>query len=430
MTKRVSMLTAGTAIAACLFLTTAASAQPVSIVQPGVPGTPAKVITPAEAARIANTRHTAGDIAFMQMMVVHHDQAVEMAALAPSRTKNPQLLTVAGRISASQKDERRFMTDWLRERGAALTMPAGMDHAAMGHAAMGHGAVVEGPPRMKGMATPAQMAALAAAKGAAFDRQFLDLMIAHHRGAVEMVEALLKQPGAAFDPVLYQFVTDVSNEQTAEIKRMDPLRNAFLGDPRVDLKPGYANAGEAISNLVKLASLPRPAGFFDPANPSDLPPPKARKAVRKGGAPRPGLLAADGVEFSDRSPLLSFAQTDIAFDGDRMFVGNYHGFNVYRLDAAGLPSAHQLGRLPGRAGRRVGGRQPPPDVGRAGPRPQRLRPAGRQPGHQRRALPRPAHLRHQRHRPPAPGRAGPDLPRIAHPFGGQGPRGRRPHPGL
>ncbi len=66
---------------------------------------------------------------------------------------------------------------------------------------------------MKGMATPAQMAALAAAKGAAFDRLFLDRMIAHHRGAVEMVEALLKQPGAAFDPVLYQFVNDVSNEQ-------------------------------------------------------------------------------------------------------------------------------------------------------------------------------------------------------------------------
>ncbi|MCY7398129.1 MAG: DUF305 domain-containing protein [Sphingomonas bacterium] len=337
MTKRASMLTAGTAIAAVFLLAGPASAQPVSIVQPGAPGTPVRVITPAEAARIANTRFTAADIAFMQMMVVHHNQAVEMAALAPSRTKNPQLLTVAGRITASQKDEMRFMREWLTARGAPLAMPA-MDHAAMGHGAMGQPAMGTGVPTMKGMATPAQMVALAAAKGATFDRSFLDRMIAHHRGAVEMVETLLKQPGSAADPVLYQFATDVSNEQTAEIKRMDPLRNAFLGDPRVDLKAGFARPGEAISNLVKIASLPRPAGFFDPANPEDLPPPKAKKGAKPGAAPRPGNAAADGVEFSERSPLLSFAQTDMAFDGDRLFVGNYHGFNIYRLAANGVPT--------------------------------------------------------------------------------------------
>ncbi len=353
MIMRAPMLNAGTAIAACLFLTAAASAQPVSIVQPGAPGLPVRVITPAEAGRIANTRYTAADIAFMQMMVVHHNQALEMAVLVPSRTRNPELRTVAGRITASQKDEMQFMRDWLRARGAALTMPAGMDHSAMGHAspgnatadhlAMGHAnaapAIVnEGALTMKGMATPAQMAALAATKGPAFDRMFLDMMIAHHRGAVDMVETLLKQPGAAADPVLFQFATDVSNEQTAEINRMDPLRNAFSNDPRVDLKAGYATAGEAISNLVKLASLPRPAGFFDPANPADLPPPKARKGVKKGSAPRPGIATADGVAWSDRSPLLSFAQTDIAFEGDRMFVGNYHGFNIYRLAANGVPT--------------------------------------------------------------------------------------------
>jgi len=337
MTKRALMLTAGTAVLACLPLAGAASAQPVSIVQPGAPGTPVRIITPAEAARIAETGFTAADIAFMQMMVVHHQQAVDMAALAPSRTNNPQLLTVAGRITAAQKDEMQFMRDWLRARGAPVTMPAiataAMDHAAIGHMMPGHGV-----PAMKGMATPAQMAALAAAKSAAFDRQFLDLMIAHHRGAVDMVEALLKQTGAASDPVLYQFVTDVSNEQTAEIKRMDPLRNAFLGDPRVDLKPGFRTAGEAISNLVKLASLPKPAGFFDPANPEGLPPPKAKKGAKPGAAPRPGNAAAEGVEWSERSPLLSFAQTDMAFEGDRMFVGNYHGFNIYRLNDAGVPS--------------------------------------------------------------------------------------------
>ena len=337
MTKRAPMLTAGTAIATCLFFAAPASAQQVSIVQPGAPGAPVKLITPAEAARIANSRYTAADIAFMQMMIVHHNQAVEMAALAPSRTKNPSLLTVAGRITAAQKDEMQFMRDWLNARGAALA-PAAMDHSAMDHSTMDHSGMGPGAPTMKGMATPAQMTALAAAKGSAFDRQFLDMMIAHHRGAVEMVEALLKQPGSAFDPVLYQFVTDVSNEQTAEIKRMDPLRNAFLGDPRVDLKPGFARAGEAISNLAKIASLPRPAGFFDPANPEDLPPPKAKKGAKPGEDPKPGDPAADGVEWSERSPLLSFAQTDMAFAGDRLFVGNYHGFNIYRLDGNGLPT--------------------------------------------------------------------------------------------
>jgi len=325
MIKRALKLSGGTAIAACLF-SSSALAQ-VSIVQPGAPGSPVKVITPAEASRIANTRYTPADVTFMQMMIVHHQQAVDMAALAPSRTNNPKLLTIAGRITASQKDEMRFMRDWLKARGASAAMPA-MDHAAMGHT---------GEPPMKGMATPAQMTALAAAKGAAFDRQYLELMIAHHRGAVDMVDALFKQPGAAYDPVLFQFITDVSNEQTAEIERMDPLRNAFTGDPRVELKPGYANAGEAISNMVKLASLPRPAGFFDPANPSDLALPKAKKPAKKGAAPSAGDAKAENVDWSERSPLFSFAQTDMAFSGDRLFVGNYHGFNVYRLDPAGLP---------------------------------------------------------------------------------------------
>ena len=343
MTKRALYLSAGTALAAWASTFSPALAQPVSIVQPGAPGSAVRVITPTEAARIANTRYTPADVAFMQMMIVHHNQAVEMAALAPSRTNNPQLLTVAGRITASQKDEMKFMRDWLVQRGA----PVAMDHAAMGqtmpmsHPAMDHQMPgmtgMAGMPAMKGMATPAQMAALGAAKSASFDRQFLDLMIAHHRGAVDMVEALLKQPGAAFDPVLYQFTTDVSNEQTAEIKRMEPLRSAYSGDPRAELKAGFANAGEAISNLTKLASLPRPPGFFDPANPGDLALPKARKGAKPGAAPRPGNATAEGVEWSERSPLFSFAQTDMAFEGDRLFVGNYHGFNIYRLDAAGVP---------------------------------------------------------------------------------------------
>src|SRR4051812_41121222 len=107
------MLTAGTAIAACLSLAGPVAAQPVSIVQPGAPGAPSTVISAAQAARIANTRFSPADIAFMQMMIVHHNQAVDMAALAPRRTNNVELLTIAGRINAAQQDEMKFMRDWL-----------------------------------------------------------------------------------------------------------------------------------------------------------------------------------------------------------------------------------------------------------------------------------------------------------------------------
>lgn len=325
----------GLFLSTVIALASPAAAQ-VTIVQPGAPGAAVRVITPAEASRIADTRFAPADVAFMQMMIVHHQQAVTMAALAAARTNNPQLLTIAGRITASQKDEVRFMRDWLTRRRQPLAMSAAA-HAAINHTAMGHAAPGHSGPTMKGMATPAQMAALAAAKGAAFDRQFLELMIAHHNGAVTMVEELTHLSGTAADPILYQFVNDVSNEQTAEIKKMDTLRGTFVGDPRVDLKAGYANAGEAILNLEKIASLPRPAGFFDPANPADLPPPKARKGAKKGDDPRPGIATAKDAEWSERNPLLSFAQTDMAFDGDRLFVGNYHGFNIYRLAANGVP---------------------------------------------------------------------------------------------
>src|SRR3546814_15073173 len=99
---------------------------------------------------------------------------------------------------------------------------------------------------MEGMATPEQMAALAAAKGAAFDKLFLELMIDHHEGAVTMVENLLEQPGSAYDPVLFEFTSDVTNEQEAEIERMSALLVELSSDPRSNLAAGLGDAGEAI----------------------------------------------------------------------------------------------------------------------------------------------------------------------------------------
>ena len=336
MTKTSQQLLLGAAAGAILTLCAApAAAQSVPIIQPGAPGSAGSLISAQQAAKIADTRFVQADIDFMQGMIHHHNQAVEMTALAPSRTTNKDLLTMASRISASQEDEMKFMRDWLTARGFPATAPmAGMNHGGMDHSAMMHGAI-----SMKGMASPQQMAALAASRGADFDRLFIQLMTAHHAGAVTMVEDLLDQPGAAYDPVLFQFTSDVTNEQTAEIKRMDALKATLSGDPREALKAGYRDAGQAISNMTLLAALPKPAGFFDPANPAGFPPVKAKKGDKASNEPvfDPQGQGNEGTEWSSRSPLLSFAQTDMAFKDDKLFVGNYHGFNVYQLDPAGMP---------------------------------------------------------------------------------------------
>jgi uncharacterized protein (DUF305 family) len=301
------------------------------IVNPGAPGAEPRPLGPDEAIALARTAYTSADVRFLQAMIPHHAQALEMALLVKDRTNRKELLDAAGRIDASQKDEIEFMQKWLAERNEPAMDPAA--HAAEHAAHAGHAG------RMKGMATPEQMAALAAANGPEFDRQFLTLMIKHHEGAVEMVEDLTEQPGSAYEPALFEFTRDVTNDQNAEIERMNALLVGLSTDPRASLKAGFADAGEAISNLTKVASLPKPPGFFDPANPANLPP------KRLAALAKPADAAAHAAEKKDepsgggggnnnrdpRSPLLSFANTDLAFRGDVMVVGSYHGFNIYRL---------------------------------------------------------------------------------------------------
>ncbi|MDP9415296.1 MAG: DUF305 domain-containing protein [Pseudomonadota bacterium] len=294
-------------------------AQNVPILQPGAPGQAPRQLSPQEAVRVAETRFSPDDVRFMQAMIHHHHQAVQMAALVKERTSRQELLDVAGRITASQADEIKFMQNWLRERGQAAPDP-GATHGAHGHAAMAG---------MEGMATAEQMAALAAAKGPQFERLFLERMIAHHEGALTMTKKLLEQPGSAYDPVLENFTSEVNTEQKAEINRMSGLLVQLLPDPRSKLKPGFRDAGQAASNLALLASLPKPTGFFDPRNPAGLPPAKPPK-VEKAAAAATADAKSD-PDFGKRSPLLSFANTDMAFSGNLLAVGNYHGFNLYRL---------------------------------------------------------------------------------------------------
>ncbi len=300
----------------------------VPIVQPGAPGKPARELSAEEAVKIADTSFSAADVQFMQDMIPHHHQAIEMAALVADRTNRPELIDVAGRINVSQDDEIGFMQQWLRERGQHVPDPTA-HHAMM----TSH--------KMAGMATPEQMSELARVKSTDFDRLFLTLMITHHEGAVTMVEELLEQPGSAYDPVLFEFVTNITNDQTAEIERMNALLVSLSDDPRAGLSAGLNDAGQVMSNLKLLASLPKPAGFFDPGNPAGLPPKKVDSAEpkEKGETDAP---AEEGGESEDeeedgRSPLLNFSNTDMAFSGDVLVAGNYHGFNIYRLQDGGIP---------------------------------------------------------------------------------------------
>ena len=314
-----------------LGMATAATAQ-APIVQPGAPGESARELTAEEATDIAVTSHSPDDVMFMQDMIPHHNQAVQMAELVEDRTNRPEVVDAAGRITLSQQDEMEFMDQWLSDRGEQVPDPT--DHEAM-HTSH----------RMAGMATPEQLAELAAAEGTDFDRMFLQLMITHHEGAVTMVEELLEQPGSAYDPMLFEFANDVTNDQTAEIERMHALLITLSDDPRAGLAAGFDDAGQALMNLELVASLPKPPGFYDPENPAVLPPERPQDDDGEDAEDHD----TDGNEEDadegedeedddwDRSPLLSFSNTDMAFRDDIMFAGSYHGFNIYRLDEGGLP---------------------------------------------------------------------------------------------
>ncbi|MCK0098825.1 DUF305 domain-containing protein [Qipengyuania sp. S6317L1] len=341
-----------------------AMAQSAPIILPGAPGQASTTLSAEEASEIAKSSYTDADVAFMQGMILHHQQAVEMSELVEERTNNEEVVTIAGKILSSQADEIEFMNGWLSDRGEHTVM-AGMDHSGMdhsGHAHHGHHAMDHS--QMAGMATPEQMAELATLEGAAFDKMFLTLMIAHHEGAITMVEDLLEQPGSASDPVLFQFVGDIEADQSSEIDRMDTLLAGLSADPRSGLAVGFADAGEAIMNLRKVVSLPKPAGFFNPDNPADLRP--ALPSDEDEDAPtQAGSDAEDDAEeavavpeedgesltqFAERSPLLDFANTDMAFFDDIMVAGNYHGFNIYKLGEDGAPTLMSSVVCPGGQG--------------------------------------------------------------------------------
>jgi len=287
------------------------------IIQPGAPGEESKILDPNIASNIAGARYVEADINFLKGMIIHHQQAITMSRFANKRTNNKTIIDLANRIDVSQEDEINFMESWLNSRKEIVPNTSHNHHMHM---------------EMSGMATPQQLKNLENSQSTDFDRLFLQLMIAHHDGALEMVKDLKKFPGSANDPLLNEFVSDLVNDQSVEIERMNLIAVNLSDDPRSGLTPGLFIADEAILNLELIASLRKPIGFFDPDD------------LESKGVEDPTKEIDDDKELTTleksralKSPILSFANTDMAFRDNLLVAGNYHGFNMYEIEKNGIP---------------------------------------------------------------------------------------------
>jgi uncharacterized protein (DUF305 family) len=174
----------------------------------------------------ARMHFTEADVRFMNGMVHHHAQALEMARLVPDRTQTSSIRILAARITNSQRDEIALMQEWLRRRNQTVPELHEMESGVMVHGG-DHGG------HMPGMLTAAQLAELAAARGPEFDRLFLTYMIQHHEGAVTMVHDLFGTDGAAQDEDAFRLASDVQVDQITEINRMKLMLS--------EMSPGGAN---------------------------------------------------------------------------------------------------------------------------------------------------------------------------------------------
>lgn len=219
----------------------AAAAPPIH--NPGAPGEQGRTLTAEQSVEMSRAGYTSADVRFMQHMIVHHGQAVEMVALIGDRNAGPAVRRMGDRIARSQAAEIEAMAGWLSVRGEPEEDPHlghsghgshGGHGSHSGHSGHGgsedhSGAHADEPadpgdvPLMPGMLSPNQMAALEAAEGERFDRLFLEGMITHHQGAIDMVGALAADPDAAQDPFLSDFLSSVVSDQSAEILRMRSL---------------------------------------------------------------------------------------------------------------------------------------------------------------------------------------------------------------
>jgi len=197
-----------------------AGAKP-AIIQPGAPGEPSRVVAAEQARDLSKVGATPADVKFMQGMIHHHAQAIDMTELLNTRTHSDDMKKLGLRIQVSQTDEIRMMQRWLQARGQEVPDPHAMHMPGMIMSGMDHG------PMMPGMLTPAEMAHLAELKGVEFDRFFLEGMIKHHGGAILMVQELFAAPGAGQESTIYAFASDVVADQQMEIDRMSGMLAAI-----------------------------------------------------------------------------------------------------------------------------------------------------------------------------------------------------------
>ncbi len=176
------------------------------VVQLGAPGESGATLSPEEVEAIEEPTYTEADVAFVQGMIPHHRQALDLTALVADRAADPDLAAMAGRIEVSQVDEIEQMERWLTSRGEDVPD----EHA--GHSVGAHG--------MPGMLSPAELSRLERATGPRFDRLFLQLMIRHHEGAVVMVESLLTQGEGGQESEVFQLASHVGSDQQVEIAAM------------------------------------------------------------------------------------------------------------------------------------------------------------------------------------------------------------------
>lgn len=174
------------------------------IVQPGAPGESATTYSPEEISEVEGVSYTPADVRFLQGMIPHHEQALVMTELVRRYATTDAVRLMALRMEISQRDEIALMETWLRDHGEATRMPG-----------MGGGMHM-----MPGMLTPDQMEELRNARGVEFDQLFLEYMIQHHLGAIDMVAKLFATPGAAQESTVFKFAEDVDADQTMEIERM------------------------------------------------------------------------------------------------------------------------------------------------------------------------------------------------------------------
>jgi uncharacterized protein (DUF305 family) len=192
------------------------SADTARVVQLGAPGESNRVLTPEEVAELDAPEYTAEDVAFVQGMIHHHQQALTMTAMVDGHSERDDLPLMAERMTVSQRDELVQMEAWLTQRGETIPQ----DHDRHGPAEM-----------MPGMLTEDELAHLEASSGRAFDELWLQYMIRHHEGAVVMVESLLASETGGQEPAVFQLAQHVESDQQVEISRMKQLLADIAAGP-------------------------------------------------------------------------------------------------------------------------------------------------------------------------------------------------------